>query len=347
MASGLFTGKKILVTGATGSIGSEIVRQLQKQDAATIRLFSRDEHKQFIFRQETTKAENLRFLLGDVRDFPRVLTAMEGVDYVFHCAAYKHVPFCEYNAFEAVKTNVLGTQNIIDASIRHGVKRVLLISTDKAASPPNVMGATKLLAEKLMSSAMALKGSHPTLFASVRFGNVFGSRGSVVPTLFEQIKKGGPVTVTDPAMTRFFLSIPDAVRLTFTAMEQMSGGELFILKMPVMKLGELVDVLVERSAKLLGKDPQSIGRRVIGVRPGEKVQELLMTAEESQYAEEKDTMFVVRSPLEPPNISGDVEEPPRLQARPFGSADVPPLSKEKITAFVDSFLDTLTESPRS
>jgi FlaA1/EpsC-like NDP-sugar epimerase len=345
MASGFFTGKKILVTGATGSIGSEIVRQIQKQDPAVIRLFSRDEHKQFIFRQETDKPENLRFLLGDVRDFPRLLTAMEGIDYVFHAAAYKHVPFCEYNAFEAVKTNVLGTQNVIDASIRHGVKRVLLVSTDKAASPPNVMGATKLLAEKLMSSAMALKGSHPTLFASVRFGNVFGSRGSVVPTLFQQIKKGGPVTVTDPTMTRFFLSIPDAVRLTFTAMEQMNGGELFILKMPVMKLGELVDVLIERSANMLGKDAKSIKQHVIGARPGEKLQELLMTSEESQYAEEKNDMFIVRSPLEPPNTAIDMEEPRRLAAKPFSSADVPPLSKDKIAAFVDSFLITCTESP--
>jgi FlaA1/EpsC-like NDP-sugar epimerase len=334
----VFKGKKILVTGATGSIGSEIVRQLLKEDPAVIRLYSRDEHKQYLMQQEFEGFTNIRYLLGDVRDRNRLETAMQGVDLVFHTAAYKHVPLCEYNSFEAVKTNVIGTQNIIDAAMANNVDRVLLISSDKAASPPNVMGATKLLAEKLMTSVMHSRGEKKTRFSSVRFGNVLGSRGSVIPLFAKQIRDGEPVTITDPEMVRFFMSIPDAVQLTFSAMEKMDGGEVFILKMPVVKLGDLTDVLVEELAAKNNQDPSSIERKIIGIRPGEKMQEILMTDEEAMHADDSGDMFVVRSSLKlPGEIEPAIKESKGL-AKGYGSKDAKLLSKEEIKELLSDVL---------
>lgn len=325
-----FSGKTILVTGGTGSIGSEIVRQLLTMGPKTVRIFSRDEHKQYLLQQELgdRPTNDLRYLLGDVRDERRLLRAFEEVEYVFHCAAYKHVPFCEYNSFEAVKTNVVGTQNIIDAALAQNVRRVLLVSTDKAASPSNVMGATKLLAEKMMTSAMHFAGGHSIRFASVRFGNVLASRGSVIPLFCKQIRDGGPLTITHANMMRFFMSIPQAVRLTFDAMERMEGGELFILKMPVARLGDIADVLIEELAPRFGKNPASIERRCTGMRPGEKMHELLMTQEEAHYAIEEDCMFIVRSPILVPGGIETMRENVRV---PFlDSSTCTPLTKEQI-----------------
>lgn len=339
MTTSYFHGKRILVTGATGSIGSEIVAQLLADGPAVVRLFSRDEHKQFQMQHRTGEDARLRYLLGDVRDLPRLTSALEGIDLVFHCAAYKHVPFCEYNSFEAVKTNVVGTQNVIEAALHQNVERVLLVSTDKAASPGSVMGATKLLAEKLVTSAMQSKGNHRTLFSSVRFGNVIGSRGSVIPTFVSQIRAGGPVTITDPEMTRFFLSIPKAVDLTFRAMQQMQNGELFILKMPVMRLGDLVDVLIEEVAKRENIDPKKIQKRITGSRPGERMHESLMTREEGLYATETDDMFIVQSPLRGP---GEPEADLRTntEAREYSSQGQKMLSQNEIRTLICEFLDT-------
>lgn len=334
--SSFFRGKHILVTGATGSIGSEVVRQLLHQGAQTVRIFSRDEHKQHLIQQELGDRSkfDVRYLLGDVRDQPRLLRAMEGMEYVFHCAAYKQVPFCEYNSFEAVKTNVVGTQNVIEAAIAQGVSRVLLVSSDKAASPTSVMGATKLLAEKMITSAMYTAGAHPIRFASVRFGNVLGSRGSVIPTFQEQIRKGGPVTITHPDMVRFFMSLPQAVRLMFDAMEQMEGGELFILKMPVIRLGDLAEIIIEEFAPQYGHDPAEIERRITGIRPGEKMQEVLMTEEEAQYARETDTMFIVRSPLTAPGFETTVREPLGSGVDRYVTENQRPLTKKEISLLV-------------
>lgn len=339
MKTSYFHGKRILVTGATGSIGSEIVAQLLADGPEVVRLFSRDEHKQFLMQHRTKEDPRLRYLIGDVRDLPRLTTAFEGMDYVFHCAAYKHVPFCEYNSFEAVKTNVLGTQNVIEAAIHQNVERVLLVSTDKAANPTSVMGATKLLAEKLTTSAMQSKGHHRTLFSSVRFGNVIGSRGSVIPTFIEQIRAGGPVTITDPTMTRFFLSIPKAVDLTFRAMQQMQDGELFILKMPVMRLDDLVDVLIEEVCARESLDPKKIEKRITGARPGERMHESLMTEEEGQYATETDDMFIVRSPLRGPG-EPDAELRTNPQPREYSSRGQTVLSRGNIQTLIHEFLDS-------
>lgn len=334
-----FRGKRVLVTGATGSIGSEVVRQLLVQKPATVRLFSRDEHKQYLLQQELGARgdDDVRYFLGDVRDQSRLVRALEGVDYVFHCAAYKHVPFCEYNSFEAVKTNVIGTQNVIDASIAQGVSRVLLVSTDKAASPSSVMGATKLLAEKMMTSATHLAGARDIRFASVRFGNVLASRGSVLPLFCRQIRQGGPVTITHPDMARFFMSIPQATELTFRAMERMEGGELFILKMPVVRLGDLIAVLIEELAPRLGKKASDIETKVIGTRPGEKLHELLMTNEEAQYAVEEDDMFIVRSPILIPGgqeVSGKAVHPSS-----YDSSKLEPMTKEQVRTLLKTVID--------
>lgn len=329
--SDFFRGKRILITGGTGSIGSEILRQVLEQDPAVVRVFSRDEHKQFLLQQLYGDRKNVRFLLGDVRDLPRLSMAMDDIEYVFHAAAYKHVPSCEYNSFEAVKTNVVGTQNVIDAALANNVERVLLVSTDKAVSPANVMGATKLLAEKLTISAMHSKGPRKTLFSCVRFGNVLGSRGSVIPIFRSQIQSGGPLTITDPAMLRFFMSISQASQLTLRAMEQMEGGELFILKMPVVRLGDLADVLIEEFGK------GSIEKRIVGMRPGEKLKEVLMTDEEARYSDERDDMFVVYALQQLPGEDLPVRKP-REGVGGYDSSIVAPLKKENIRALLKESL---------
>lgn len=336
MNHSFFAGKSILVTGGTGSIGSEIVRQLLAQKPRVVRIYSRGEHKQFMMQRELADRDDVRFLLGDVRDLPRLETAMEGIDYVFHAAAYKHVPSCEYNSFEAVKTNVIGTQNIIDAAQRCGVERVLLVSTDKAVSPLNVMGATKLLGEKLMTSAMHSKGGRKTIFSSVRFGNVLGSRGSVVPIFVSQVKKGGPVTITDPNMSRFFMTIQQAVHLTLSAVERMEGGEVFILKMPLVRLEDLADAIIERFGN--GK---TIEKKIVGVRIGEKMDEVLMNHDESQVAEELEDMYVVHA-LQ--NIPGEASSPLRIRPanKLVAASTALPISKEQIRSLLEAvtpFLD--------
>ena len=289
----IFKDKKILVTGGTGSIGSEIVRRVLQYNPEVVRILSRDESKQFEMEQEIGNLENVRFLIGDVRDKDRLNRAFEDIDIVFHAAAMKHVPACEYNPFEAVKTNVVGTQNVIDAAFDNNVEKVIAISTDKAASPINTMGATKLLAEKLIIDANFYKGHRKTVFSCVRFGNVMGSRGSVIPLFEKQIENGGPVTVTDPGMTRFMMTIPQAIDLVFKATKKAQGGEILIFKMPVVKLGDLANVMIDHLAPRYGYKPEEIKIDTIGIRNGEKMYEHLMNEEEARYAYETKDMFVV------------------------------------------------------
>ena len=289
----IFKDKNILVTGGTGSIGSEIVRRVLQYRPKVVRILSRDETKQFELEQELGNTKKVRFLIGDVRDKDRLKRAFEDIDIVFHAAAMKHVPACEYNPFEAVKTNVVGTQNVIDAAFDNDVGKVIAISTDKAASPINTMGATKLLAEKLIIDANFYKGHRKTVFSCVRFGNVMRSRGSVIPLFEKQIKNGGPVTVTDPEMTRFMMTIPQAVDLVFKATKMAQGGEIFIFKMPVVKLGDLAQVMIENLAPLYGYEPKEIQIDTIGIRNGEKMYEYLMNEEEAWNAYEMEDMFIV------------------------------------------------------
>jgi UDP-N-acetylglucosamine 4,6-dehydratase len=294
-------GKTVLVTGGTGSIGAEIVRQVLQYDPKMVRVLSRTEHMQYGLMQELGRLPNLVCFIGDVRNAERLNRAAVEADVIFHVAAMKHVPLCEFNPFEAVETNVIGAQNVVNAAISNRVKQVVAISTDKAVNPMNVMGGTKLLAEKLFTSAHHYAGVSGTKFSCVRFGNVLGSRGSVVPAWIDQIAKGQPVTLTHSDMTRFFLSIPQAVSLLFKAMRRMVGGEIFILKMPVLRMGDLADAIIERFGPMYGRDPVGVERKIIGVRSGEKMYELLMSEDEATIALEVDDMFIIPPHIEIPH----------------------------------------------
>lgn len=293
-------GKTALVTGGTGSIGSEIVKQLLGHEVRQVRVYSRDDTKQFELAQKLHGDPHLRFLIGDIRDKERLQMAMEGVDIVFHAAALKHVVACELNPFETVKTNVLGTQNVIACAFANDVEKVISISTDKAADPTSVMGCTKLLAEKLILSSYFYKGNKKTKFCSVRFGNVLGSRGSVIPLFVKQVKSGCPVTVTDPEMTRFFMSIPQAVSLIFKASELMRGQEVFILKMPVATIGDLARAVIS-IVKEKNNISQEIPIKIIGKLVGERKHEKLLTLDESESALEREEMYIIR-----PNVKYEI-----------------------------------------
>jgi len=290
-----YDGKDILVTGGCGSIGREIVKRLLQLKPKRVRIFDQHESGLFHFQQELEGQQAARFLLGSVRDKERLKWAMEGVDIVFHAAALKHVPLCEYNSYDAVQTNVIGTQNVIETAREASVQRVIAISTDKAVNPINTMGATKLLSEKLIMNANF--GESKTRFSCVRFGNVLDSDGSVIPIFRHQIMAGGPITITSEDMTRFFMSLDDATYLILKAGMTMQGREIFILKMKSMKITDLAAILMEEMGR--GKKLQT---KVIGVRPGEKLHELLMNEEECLHAEEKEDMFILRPQINVPHI---------------------------------------------
>ncbi|WP_172196391.1 UDP-N-acetylglucosamine 4,6-dehydratase family protein [Saccharibacillus qingshengii] len=293
MGQGLYSGKNILITGGTGTIGRQLVQRLLEENPRVIRIFSRDEYKQFEMAIDFQEhSSRLRFLIGDVRDVQRLSRAMEEIDYVFHCAAMKHVPACEYNPFEAVQTNVIGTQNVIQAAIANNVKKVLFTSTDKAISPTNTYGATKLTAERLISAAEYQKGSKETVFSSVRFGNVMGSRGSVIPLFKKQILEDARITVTDPEMLRYMMTPSQAIQLILEANSIALGGEVFVLKMPVIRIGDLAEVLIELVCEKHGVRRQ-IEIHETGLRPGEKRYEELMTSDEYLLADEQENMFII------------------------------------------------------
>ena len=287
-----YKDKTILVVGGVGSIGSEIVRELLQFNITVVRVLDTNETGLFDLKHNL-QSEKIRPLVGDIRDKERLKRAIEDVDVVFHAAALKHVPLCEYNPFEAVKTNIIGTQNLIDVAMDEEVEKLITISTDKAVNPVNVMGATKLLAERLTTSANFYKGRRKTAFSCVRFGNVLDTRGSVIPLFRKQIKNGEPLTITDPNMTRFMMSIPKAVELVLKAAEMAKGGEIFILKMPVLRIGDLAEVMVEELSPKYGHNPNEIEIKTIGKRMGEKLYEELMTEGEAMNAYEDEEMFVV------------------------------------------------------
>ena len=328
----IFKNKKILITGGTGSIGQEILREIIKHEPTVVRIIDIDETKQFELQQEYQAYDNVRFLLGDIRDKDRLSRAIEDIDIVFHTAALKHVLACEYNPFEAVKTNVIGIQNLIDVAMDEEVEKVIFTSSDKAVNPTNVMGATKLLAERLITSANYYKGARRTIFSSVRFGNVLGSRGSVIPLFKKQIEKGGPVTITNNEMTRFIMPMQDAISLLFKATELAQGGEIFIFKMEAIKITDLAEVMVEDLAPKYGYTPEEVKMEIIGTKPGEKLYEELMTEDEARRALETEDMFILLPEMkELPHIDKfSYLSTSQAEIRAYTSNDVKPCSKGEI-----------------
>ena len=283
----MFDGKKILITGGTGSLGTALTKKLLKSNVEIIRIYSRNESKQVEMREQVNDPR-LRFLIGDVRDLERLTKAMEDIDIVFHAAALKHVPVVEYNPFEAIKTNVLGSQNVIDSCLKENVESAICIGTDKAVSPLNTYGATKHLMEKLFVTASNYINPvrHKTKFLAVRYGNVLGSSNSVIPKFIEQIKSGKNLTITDPSMTRFTITMEQALELILTAIKKGYGGEVFVPKLKAYRLDTLKDAILDilkTSAKI----------EKIPVRQGEKFHESLINSEELRNTFEIDNLYVI------------------------------------------------------
>lgn len=278
----MFNDSSILITGGTGSFGHTFVPMLlEKYNPRRVIIFSRDEMKQWEMAKKFVGDDRVRFFIGDVRDKERLYRALDGVDYVVHAAATKIVPTAEYNPFECIKTNINGAMNLIDACIDKGVKRVVALSTDKASSPINLYGATKLASDKVFVSGNSYAGSHETRFAVVRYGNVMGSRGSVIP-FFMSIKDKGVLPITDERMTRFMISLEEGVELVWHAFEDMEGGEIYVKKIPSMKVTDL--------ARVVAPDAK---HEVVGIRPGEKLHEQMIGAEDSHYTYEYPEHFKI------------------------------------------------------
>jgi UDP-N-acetylglucosamine 4,6-dehydratase len=281
----MFDGKNILITGGTGSFGkkaTEII--LKKYNPRRLIIFSRDELKQFEMAQTypMSKHDCMRYFIGDVRDKERLYRAFQGVDYVLHAAAIKQVPAAEYNPFEAVKTNIMGAQNVINVAIDQGVKKVIALSTDKAANPINLYGATKLCSDKLFIAGNAYVGREDTIFSVVRYGNVVGSRGSVIP-FFLKHRENGYLPITDPRMTRFWITLKQGVEFVLWCLEHMCGGELFVPKIPSMNIMDL--------AKAIAPDCET---KIVGIRPGEKIHELMISKDDARNTLEFDSFYVVQ-----------------------------------------------------
>lgn len=284
--------KTVLLTGGAGSVGQSLVPRLLEQDPETVRILDSSEPG-LASLKSTLDDERCRFFSGNVRDSDRLARAMSGVDIVFHTAAMKHVDICEYNPFEAVKTNAVGLQNVVDAAIDADVDRFVFTSSDKAVDPANTMGTTKLLGEKLVTAGNTYSGENDIELASVRFGNVINSSRSVIPLFTEQIRDGGPVTLTDERMTRFFLTYDDVFDLVTGAAKETKGGEVFVYKMPAIRIADLADAMIETLAPRYGYETEDIEIEIIGPRPGETFHEEIMTEREAKRAYENDSMYAV------------------------------------------------------
>ena len=294
----MFANQILLISGGTGSFGNAVLRRLLSSDLCEIRIFSRDEKKQDDIRKKYISPK-LKFYIGDVRDSQSVMNAVRGVDYIFHAAALKQVPSCEFYPLEAVKTNVLGTENVLEAAIQCGVKRVVVLSTDKAVYPINAMGISKAMMEKI--AVAKSRSSNHTVINVTRYGNVMASRGSVIPLFIDQIRAGSPITITDPNMTRFMMSLDDAVDLVLYAFEHGQPGEIFVQKAPAATIG----VLAKALTALVGKPEHEV--RVIGTRHGEKLYEALLSREEMVAAEDLGGYYRVPPDLRDLNYGKFVE----------------------------------------
>ena len=333
-----FKNKRVLVTGSCGTIGRELVHQLLTDyDVGELIAIDNNESELFFLEQRFAKFGHARFYLTDVRDGQKLQRVTRGIDIVFHTAAFKHVILCERSPFEAVQTNILGVQNIITAAIKNKVERIIFTSSDKAVNPTSVMGTSKLMGERLMTAANSNHREKGSTFASTRFGNVLGSRGSVIPIFREQIRQGGPVTLTDPAMTRFIMSIRDAVRLVIESSYLTKGGEVFITKMPVIRIKDLAEVMIQQLAPVYGHSEDSIQISNIGTKPGEKMYEELMNQEETRRAWELKQYFVVQPAFACVYRDIDYQYPDLLSEsveNPYHSNNEKPLEKEQLAEFL-------------
>jgi len=292
----MFKGKTLMITGGTGSFGHAVLNRFLDTDIGEIRIFSRDEKKQDDMRREYNN-EKIKFYIGDVRDISSVKNAMHGVDYIFHAAALKQVPSCEFFPMEAVKTNILGTDNVLTAAIEEGVKKVICLSTDKAAYPVNVMGTSKAMMEKVMVAKSRTVNPEKTTICGTRYGNVMCSRGSVIPLFVEQIKSGKPITITEPKMTRFIMSLEEAVELVIFAFKNGNNGDIMVQKAPACT----IEVLAQAVKEIFGVP--NIETKIIGIRHGEKMYETLLTSEECAHALDLENFY--RVPCDNRNLNYD------------------------------------------
>ena len=342
-----FKDKTVIITGAAGTVGREIARQLLLFNPAEIRLIDNNESEMF-FLMEEYKNKNVFCFLGDIRDRDKVEKLSDNVDIIIHAAAFKHVILSEYNPFDVVQTNIIGVQNIIRAAIICKVKHVLLTSSDKAVNPTNVMGASKLLGEKLITAAN-VRNRRNTIFSSTRFGNVIGSRGSVVPIFMKQIKNGGPVTITDKRMTRFIMTVEEAAKLVLKSVVISKGGEVFVTKMPVIKISDLALIMIELLAKKYGHKQSDIKIIEIGSKPGEKLCEELISEEESHRSLELKDMFVITPAFKSIYQSIDYEYSEIVSGqikKTYNSSTEKPLDKKSIRKYFseNKILEKVEES---
>ena len=336
-----FEGKRVLITGACGTVGSELVhRLLVDSDYAPEEVIGIDNNESALFFLDQTylSEPRARFFVADVRDRDELIRRMDGVDIVFHAAALKHVILAERSPDQAVQTNIAGVQNIISAANENGVERVIFTSSDKAVNPTNVMGTSKLMGERLMTAANSSKRGHGPIFASTRFGNVLGSQGSVVPIFHNQIAAGGPVTLTDPDMTRFVMSIEESVRLVLDSAAVAQGGEVFITKMPVVRIADLATAMIQSLAPRYGYDPDTMKTEVVGTKPGEKLYEELMSDEETRRSVELPRYFAVLPAFR--GIYHDIpydypEVVTENVTNPYVSADEPAETPDWIQGFLE------------
>lgn len=335
-----FEFKRVLVTGACGTVGRELVRQLlETYGVEELIGIDNDESELFFLEHRFSHYSQARFFLADIRDKEKLFRQMRGVHIVFHAAAFKHVVLCERSPYEAVQTNIVGLQNVITAAYENRVQRVIFTSSDKAVNPTNVMGTSKLMGERLITAANSYLRGNGTIFSSTRFGNVLGSRGSVIPIFRQQIKTGGPVTITDSQMTRFIMSIQQAVRLVIDSTSLGRGGCVFITKMPVIRIQDLAESMIEEMAAAYGYDPASIHIETIGIKPGEKMYEELMTLEETRRTWELPDYFAVLPAFK--NLYRNIEYNfpeviSKTVTNPYQSVKETPLSKDQLRDFLIS-----------